>query len=71
MGTHGEKLKEHRERIDKHKMYLMHIAQEADLVKHNEDQVTRITGPATCRRAAVVCTRAVLIAGALWAGSPC
>jgi len=35
---HGEKLKEHRERIDKHKMYLMHIAQEADLQKQCEDQ---------------------------------
>lgn len=39
VGTHGEKLKEHRARIDEHKMYLMHIAQEADLVKHSEDQV--------------------------------
>ena len=33
------KLQEHRQKLDQHKMYLMHIASEADIVEQQEDSV--------------------------------
>ena len=40
------KLQEHRAKLDQHKMYLMHIAAEADIVEQQEDSVrNRIPPP--------------------------
>ena len=36
------KLQEHRAKLDQHKMYLMHIAAEADIVEQQEDSVRHI-----------------------------
>ena len=40
------KLQEHRAKLDQHKMYLMHIAAEADIVEQQEDSV-RAPSPST------------------------
>lgn len=40
VGDHQMKLQEHRQKLDQHKLYLMHIASEADIVEQQEDSST-------------------------------